>query len=146
MKQIQTALLNATGPLFGLWSEIQKKGLEREGGLIQVPVVLETIQRTLVLLGNSNCLLSEKRHLGILKSVDPQLEKYAKGDFSDSGKHLFGNKFVKEIVSRVQADTAICKALAITKQGERPNSLVFSMGPDWGMGPALAEMFSTPCY
>ena len=69
MKQIQTALLNATGPLCGLWSQIHDQGLDKEGGLIQVPVVLETIQRTLVLLGNANHLLSEERRLGILKSI-----------------------------------------------------------------------------
>ena len=60
-----------------------------------MPVVLETIQRTLVLLGNANHLLSEKRQLSMLKSIDLQLTKYAKGDFSDAGKHLFGNKFAK---------------------------------------------------
>ena len=51
--------------LCGLRSQIQEQGLNKDEGLIQVPVVLETIQRMHVLLGNANHLLSEKRRLSI---------------------------------------------------------------------------------
>ena len=88
MNQVQTALLNVTGPLCGFWSQIQEQGLDKGESLIEVPVILETIQRTLVLLGNANHLLSKKRQLSMLESIDPHLTKYAKGDFSDAGKHL----------------------------------------------------------
>ena len=135
MKQVQTALLNATGPLCGLWSQIHEQGLDKDEGLIQVPVVLETIQCTLVLLGNANHLLSEKRRLSMLKSIDPQLTKYAKGDFSDAGKHLFGNKFAKELVTHVEADTAICKASAIASKATR--------SPSRGKSPASSR---TECF
>ena len=67
MKQVQTALLNAIGPLCGLWSQIQEQNLVKDEGLIQVSVVLDAIQRTLVFLGNANHLLSEKRRLGVLR-------------------------------------------------------------------------------
>ena len=120
MRSVQTALLNATGPLCGLWSQIQQQGLDKEAH--QVSVVLETIQRTLVFLGNTNHLLSEKRWLGVLSSIDSKLTKYAKGGFSEAGKHLFGSKFVNEIVTHVEADTAICKTSAIANKATRPSS------------------------
>ena len=80
------------------------------------------IQCTLILIGNANQLLSEKRHLGLLKSIDPNFIKYAKGEFLEAGKELFGSKFAKEIVGHVEADTAICKTSAIVKKGLRSTS------------------------
>ena len=45
--------------------------------------------------------------------------KYAKGEFPEAGKEVFGSKFAKEIVGDVEADTAICKASAIVNKGSR---------------------------
>jgi len=119
LKQIQTALLNATGPLCGLWSQLLDQGLGKESDLVQAPVVLDMIQRTLVLLGSANNLLSERRRANILQTVDPKLAKYAKGEFPKAGKYLFGQSFVKEVVSQVEADTAICKASALANKAQR---------------------------
>ena len=119
LKQIQTALLNTTGPLCGLWSQLLEQGLGKESDLIQAPVVLDMIQRTLVLLGNANSLISERRRAHILHAVDPKLSKYAKGEFPKAGKSLFGQSFVKEVVSQVEADTAICKASALANKAQR---------------------------
>ena len=62
-KQVQNALLCATGPLSGLWSQIHEQGLDNESGTIPASEVLDMIQQTLVFLGNANHLLSEKRCL-----------------------------------------------------------------------------------
>ena len=43
--------------------------------------------KAVLFLGNANHL-SEKRHLGLLKSIDPNLTKYAKGEFLEAGKDL----------------------------------------------------------
>ena len=115
-KQVQNALFCATGPLCGLWSQIHEQGIDSENGNIPASVVLDMIQCTLVFLGNANQLLNEKRRLGLLKSIDPNLTKYAKGEFPEAGKDLFGSKFAKEIVGHIEADTAICKASAIVKR------------------------------
>ena len=90
--------------------------MEKESDLIPVPIVLDMIQRTLVFLGSANNLLSEKKGSAILHSVDPKLARYAKGDFQNAGKCLFGQGFVKEVVSQVEADTAICKASALASK------------------------------
>ena len=47
-KQVQNALLCATGPLCGLWSQIHEQGLDSEDGPIPASAVLDMIQRTLV--------------------------------------------------------------------------------------------------
>ena len=138
-KQVQNALLCSTGPLCGLWSQILEQGLDSDDRPIPASAVLDVIQRTLVFLGNANHLLSEKRRLGLLKSIDPNLAKYAKGEFPEAGKDLFGNKFAKEIVGHVEADTAICKASAIVNKGLRSNpskgKSPLSSKPDFSMGP-----------
>ena len=114
LKQLQTALLYTAGPLAGLWSQIVDQGLNKDPeALIQVPIVLETLQRALVLLGNVNSLFCEKCRSRILESIDPNLSKYARGGFPDAENHLFGPKFQKEIVSQVEADTALTKAAGI---------------------------------
>ena len=86
----------------GLWSQIHEQGLDSEDGPIPASAVLDLIQRTLVLIGNANQLLSEKRRLGLFKSIDPNLTKYAKGEFPEAGKELFGSEFAKEIVGHVK--------------------------------------------
>ena len=114
LKQLQTALLYTAGPLAGLWSQIVEQGLHKDPeALIQVPIVLEALQRALVFLGNANSLFCDRRRVRILEAIDPNLSKYAKGDFPDAGKHLFGSRFQKEIVSQVEADTALMKAAKI---------------------------------
>ena len=52
--------------------------------------VLNIIQRTLVLLGNANNLISESRREVALDSVHPSLKKYGKGEFSKTKCDLFG--------------------------------------------------------
>ena len=90
--------------------------MEKESDLVPVPVVLDMIQRTLVFLGSANNLLNEKRRSAILHSVDPKLARYAKGDFPNAGKCLFGQGFMKEVVSQVEVDTAIYKASALASK------------------------------
>ena len=119
LKQIQTAVLNATAPLCGLWAQLLNQNLTEDSDLVQAPVVLDMIQRALVFLGNANNLINEKRRASILHSVDPKLTKYAKGDNSNTGKNLFGQSFMKEVVAQVEADTAICKASAIANKANR---------------------------
>ena len=106
-------------PICGLWSQLIEQGMEKKSDLIPVPIVLDMIQRTLVFLGSANNLLSKKRRSAILHSVDPKLARYAKGDFQNAGKCLFGQGFVKKVVSQVEADTAICKALALASKASR---------------------------
>ena len=41
LKQIQTAVLNATAPLCGLWAQLLDQNLTEDSDLVQAPVVLD---------------------------------------------------------------------------------------------------------
>ena len=89
---IQSALLSATGPLTCLWSDIIDSHLHtNEEGVVNVHNVLDIVQRTLVLLGNANELISQARHSNILHCVDGSLEKCANDLRPNSGEFLFGD-------------------------------------------------------
>ena len=87
--------------------------------LIPVPDVLDVIQRSLVLIGNANNLLAETRREVALDAVHPSLKKYAKGDFSEDGSDLFGEKFKEELVRKVEADTVLSKAVGIVSRNSK---------------------------
>ena len=76
---IQAALLRSAGPLSCLWSELLDNDLlKEEDSMINVHDVLNVVQRTLVLLGNANEIISQARRCNILRAVDQDLEKYGK--------------------------------------------------------------------
>ena len=82
---IQAALLRSAGPLSCLWSELLDNDLLKdEDSTINVHDVMNVVQRTLVLLGNANELISQARRCNILRSVDQGLEKYGKESPSKS--------------------------------------------------------------
>ena len=59
-KRIQTAVILAGAPMLNLWAQLEEQQLTSgQGGLIQVEVVLETIQKSLVLLGNASLCLRD---------------------------------------------------------------------------------------
>ena len=69
-------MLYAAGPLTGLWADLIEQGLANDSdAAIHVSDILETIQRSLVLLGNANSLISETRHEIALESVHPSLRE-----------------------------------------------------------------------
>ena len=120
LTKIQGSLLYAANPLTNLWSNlIQQELVGDQQAVIPVGVVLDSIQRTLVLLGNANNLVSERRREVALEAVHPSLKKYAKGDYSQAGSDLFGDKFKEELVQKVEADGALSKAVRIVSRGTK---------------------------
>ena len=86
---MQAALLRSAGPLSCLWSELIDNNLVRdEESMINVHNILVVVQRTLVLLGNANELISQARRCNILRSVDQRLEKYGKKHPTNNQEHL----------------------------------------------------------
>ena len=107
-------------PLANLWAELVNQKLDGDpGALIPVTDVLDVIQRSIVLLGNANNLISKTRREVILESIQPSFKKYAKGDFSEASSDLFGVKFKETLVQQVEADTALSKAVHIATRGSR---------------------------
>ena len=120
LTKIQGSLLDAVNPLANLWSNLIEQRLDGDHqAVIPVVEVLDVIQRTLVLLGNANNLLSERRREVALDAVHPSLKRYAKGDFTEAGNDLFGEKFKEELVQKVEADGALSKAVRIVSRSTK---------------------------
>ena len=120
LARIQGSLLYAANPLANLWANLVEQRLDSDSqAVVPVGEVLDTIQRSLVLLGNANTLMSERRREIALEAVHPSLKKYAKGDFSQAGADLFGDKFKEGLVEKVEADGVLSKAVRIVSWGTR---------------------------
>ena len=119
---IQSALLSAASPLMCLWSDLLDNNLlADENATINAHDVLNVVQRTLVLMGNANELLSQTRRRQILQCVDKSLEKYGKDPRPNSQEYLFGEEFCSQLKSKVESNTQV---VSLSKRyhpyGERP--------------------------
>lgn len=126
LAKIQGAMLYAAGPLTNLWADLIEQGLANDSdAAIHVSDVLETIQRSLVLLGNANSLLSETRREIALESIHPSLKKYGKGEFAKAKADLFGQEFKDTLVKKVEADSALSKAVSIVSKSSGSTSKMY---------------------
>ena len=107
-----------------LWSDLLDNSLLADkSAMINVHDVLNIIQRTLVLMGNANELLSQARRCNILQCVDETLEKYGKELHSNSREFLFSEEFCWQLKSKVESDTTLSQVILLSKRfhlyGER---------------------------
>lgn len=126
LAKIQGAMLYAASPLTNLWSDLIEQGLSSDPeAAIHVSDILDTIQRSLVLLGNANSLISETRREIALESIHPSLKKYGKGAFAKAKADLFGEEFKDTLVKKVEADSALSKAVSIVSKTSGSTSKVY---------------------
>ena len=120
LSKIQGSMLYAVNPLANLWAALIDQGLADDPeALIPVADVLDPLQRSIVLIGNANNLVSETRREIALEAIHTSLKKYAKGDFKEAGSDLFGEKFKDELVKKVEADSALSKAVRIVSRSSK---------------------------
>lgn len=126
LAKIQGAMLYAAGPLTNLWADLIEQGLTNDSdAAIHVSDILETVQRSLVLLGNANSLISETRREIALESIHPSLKKYGKGEFAKAKADLFGQEFKDTLVKKVEADSALSKAVSIVSKSSGSTSKMY---------------------
>jgi hypothetical protein len=126
LAKIQGAMLYAAGPLTNLWADLIEQGLANDSdAAIHVSDILETIQRSLVLLGNANSLISETRREIALESIHPSLKKYGRGEFAKAKADLFGQEFKDTLVKKVEADSALSKAVSIVSKSSGSTSKMY---------------------
>ena len=100
-----------------LWSDLLDNNLLADKlAVINVHDVLNIIQRTLVLMGTANELLSQARRCNILQRVDKTLEKYSKEPHSNSQEFLFGEEFCSQLKSKVESDTTLSQVISLLKR------------------------------
>ena len=116
---IQLALQRCAGPLCCLWAElIGNDLLKSKDSVVNVHDVLNVLQRTLVLLGNANDLVSQTRRCTILRAADRDLEKYGKESPSSSQDWLFGKEFFSQLKSEVETDKTLSQVIQLSQRYE----------------------------
>jgi len=112
----QLRTIQATGPLTCLWADLITNDMLSEGSTITVQDALDVVQRTLVLMGNANVLLTEARRNGILQSVDKSLVKYGSDCAASSGEYLFGKDFTSSLKQEVENDKSLSKVVSLVRR------------------------------
>lgn len=110
LSRVQSALLKTSGPIACLWSELIENGmLEDPNASVNVLDVLDIMQRTIVLLGNANELLSQVRRSNLLQIADSALAKYGQDPQPEAGEFLFGPGFAAKLKDQVETDSSLTK-------------------------------------
>ena len=120
LAKIQSAVLAIIRPLTSAWQHLIDGGIEDDTEMV-VPgsEVLALLQRTLCMIGNASELISQTRRSKILETVDRSWSKFGSDDFPSAKDTLFGEDFQSSLTSKVEKDTALSKAVAITKRSKR---------------------------
>ena len=121
-KKVQASVLAVVRPLTSAWQSLLEAGVETNPELnVPATEVLDIIQRTLCLIGNSSELISQKRRANILAAVDPSWSKFATEKYPDK-EMLFGESFQSKLTGRVERETALAKAVSITNRHKERDS------------------------
>ena len=117
LAKLQSAMLKVCGPMTCLWSDLIEQDMLKDPDVtISVADVLDVIQRSLVLLGNSNELLSQMRRTNILQLADKSLGKYGQDSPSQAGEFLFGPGFTKHLQNKVESDASLAQLVSTSRR------------------------------
>lgn len=138
LTKIQAAILAILRPLTAAWRDLLDAGL-KDNPDIAVPATeaLSLIQRTVCLVGNASELTSQFRREKILTTIDPSWSKFGSEEFSTKKNTLFGEEFQSKLTSMVEKDTALAKAVSITKRHKKEKSSL----PTKKTGPQTVRFF-----
>ena len=119
LNRVQSAVLAVTRPLVSAWQGLLESGMDEDPEM-SVPAVevLSLCQRTLCLVGNASELISQERRSSILGAIDPSWTKYGTDPYPKSGRSLFGDDLKSALADKVEGDTALSKAVALTRKGK----------------------------
>lgn len=90
--------------------------------MVPAAEVLSMIQRTLCLIGSASEQISRARRARILEAIDPTWKKFSEDAFPSAKGTLFGEDFRSSLKERVDRDTAISKAVAISRRGRKDSA------------------------
>ena len=116
----QAAVLACVRPLASAWQQLMEGGSNPEEEMtVPVSEVLTLIQCTLCMVGNAWEQISRIRGAKILESIDKSWMKFAEEELEPEEGALFGGKFQTTLMSGVEKDNTIAKALSITKRSKK---------------------------
>ena len=107
-------------PLTAAWQHLLEAGLEVNPDMV-VPAteVLTIIQQTICLVGNASEFTSQIRRAQILGMIDTSWSKFNSDSFASATDTLFGEKFQESLGKKVEKETALSKAVSITKKNRQ---------------------------
>ena len=116
--KLQRQVLAAAGPLTCLWDDVLSNSSE---DCVPKDVVLETIQKTLVLLGDVNANVMCRRRSAILEgALEKPLASATKDvPLPEGGKFLFGENFTKNLGKKSEEQKILTKASGGWKRQQR---------------------------
>ena len=118
--KLQAATLASARPLVSAWQNLLGEGIQEEPDMtVPATEVLAMIQRTLCLIGNASEQISRARRAKILEAIDPTWKKFSDDSFPSAKGTLFGEDFQFSLKDRVEKDTAISKAVALSKRSRK---------------------------
>lgn len=120
--KIQASVLAIARPLTSAWQHLQEAGMDEDPEmLVPAAEVMQLVQRTLCLVGNASEFISQTRRSHILGAIAQSWCKFASDHFSVKDT-LFGEEFQSKLSGKVKKETALAKAVAITKRHKEPAS------------------------
>ena len=137
LRRIQATTIAVAGPLTTLWANLVEQDMgQGSGTLIPADDVIDTIQRSLSLLGNSVNYISQARRDLIIsqleykkKGLGKVMRKVCQSDLGNTGKELFGEKFRKTLKSKADSMVAFGKIADRVEQNTRNKNQSFLGGP-----------------
>ena len=90
-KKVQASVLAIVRPLTSAWQSLLESGVETNPGFsIPAIEVLDIIQRTICLVGNSSELISQRRRANILATIDPLWSKFGTDKYTQIKRCFLG--------------------------------------------------------
>ena len=154
LRRIQATTIAVAGPLTTLWANLLEQDMgQGSGTLLPVDDVIDTIQRSLSLLGNSINYISQARRDLIIsqleykkKGLGKVMRKVCQSDLGNNGKELFGEKFRKTLKSKADSMVAFGKIADRVEQNTRNKNQFFRGAPppadtpvEWSRTPSRTQ-------
>ena len=136
LSKIQGTTVAVAAPLATLWANLIEQKLTGEAALIAADDVVETIQRSLSLLGNSINYISQARRDVIISKLETKkkglakiMRKASKSDLTDAKTELFGPTFRKVLKEKADTMSAFGKIAERVEQSTSNPNRFFRGGP-----------------
>ena len=119
--KIQQQLLEVTGPLTCLWSDLIGPG-DRPNN----EQIVQLLQSALVLVGSASHNISVERRKLAWGRINPNLKTLATETYNNRKGNLFGPGFLEKASKKVDADKALAK---VVSEGSNPRKRQFEEDP-----------------
>ena len=111
LRRIQATIVTSVSPLTKLWGELLEQNLTpSSGGLVPVDIILDTLQKSVAMIGNATNYVSQIKREVIISQIEIKkkglvqiLRKACKADLGEAEKELFGPTFRKTLKEKADA-------------------------------------------